>query len=98
MGAVYNETKSAARAGVEAIAKLRGVIGLSALVLAGLGAIGAAKAFSPSAVADNADDFVLNETLKTSLAKARQDNEIIRRQKKSAELASKKSLPHDKFV
>ena len=76
----------------------RNALGLATIALAGISALGVAKSVSPSAVADNADGFILNETLKTSLAKSRQDNEVLKRQKKLQEYINNKRLPHDKFI
>lgn len=81
-----------------AIAKARGTIAIATLALAGLSSIGIAKMLSPSAVAENSDDFILNETLKTSLAKSRQDNEVLKRNKKLQSMQGVGRLPHDKFV
>lgn len=86
------------RVALDSVAKLRGIIALATLSLAGISAIGGAKSMSPSAVADNAGDFVINETLKTSLAKARQDNEALRRAKKLEASLIGRRLPHDKFI
>lgn len=83
---------------LDSIAKLRGIFALATLSLAGIAAVGGAKSMSPSAVADNAGNFVLNETLKTSLAKARQDNEALKRAKKLEELSIGRRLPHDQFI
>ena len=90
--------KSVAGVAHNAITSFRSAIGLATIALAGISAIGVAKAVSPSAVADNADGFILNETLKTSLAKSRQDNEVLKRQKKLQEYINNQRLPHDKFI
>lgn len=77
---------------------VRGTIAIATLALSGLTALGIAKGQSPAAVADNSGKFILNETLKTSLAKSRQDNEVLRRAKKLEELTQGGRLPHDKFI
>ena len=83
---------------IEGAKDLRGIIALSALTLAGLGSLAVAKTTVSEPVADNADKFILNETIKTSLAKSRQDNEALRRAKKFEQLMKSRSLPHDKFI
>lgn len=101
MGVVKGTVDIGTQAGklaLESIAKMRGIIALATLSLAGISAIGGAKSMAPSAVADNAGGFVLNETLKTSLAKARQDNEALKRAKKLEESLIGRRLPHDQFI
>jgi hypothetical protein len=95
---VYNVATGAGKTAHEVLKKFRGVIVLSTLALASAGSLAVAKSLSPEAVADNSGKFLLNETLKTSLAKSRQDNEAIRRAKKLQELRATANLPHDKFV
>lgn len=89
---------SAGKMALSAAESGRAYIGLAAIALAGLSMFGSAKMLSPEAVADEADEFLLNETLKTSLAKSRQDNEILRNSNKAKELRAVLRLPHDRFV
>lgn len=98
MSGIVNGVKAAGSTVLEGAKDLRGLIALSALTLAGLGSLAIAKTSVSEPVADNADKFILNETLKTSLAKSRQDNETLRRAKKLEQLVQNRSLPHDKFL
>lgn len=95
---VTDSLTGATKVGIDVVSRTRGIIALSSLALASIGALGAAKALAPTAVADNSGKFILNETLKTSLAKARQDNEVLKRAKKLEESLIGRRLPHDQFI
>lgn len=102
MADFLEKTVSGARTGAQdvwtATSKARGSVIIATLALAGLSALSIAKMISPTGVAENSDGFILNETLKTSLAKSRQDNEALKRAKKLESMRSGARLPHDKFV
>ena len=62
-----------------------------------LTAIGAIKALTPEAVAENADKYVINEALKSSLAESIRRQEMLEKQEE-AEKKYNEYRRHDRFV
>ena len=62
-----------------------------------VGGMGAIKMLTPKAVSDNADKYVVNEALKSSLAESIRRQEMLQRNKE-AEEAYSNVRKHDRFV
>ena len=97
LGRIDKGAETAWKAGENTYKQIDSTLWITAHILGALATAGAIHALNPKAVADNADKYIVNEALKTSLANSIRKQEMIKRQKET-EAAYNDIRKHDRFV